>query len=129
MNNDNLRGPLSPEEAREYGRRGGIKSGEARRAKRSMREMVAVINGMPLNEAEKKALKNKGYKASDFNQQTMFLLSVLKASAAGSTSAMRLWAELSEGVNGSGGEVDNGVTVNINIEDVSDNADDQRDNS
>ncbi len=37
MNNDNLR-TLSPSEAREYGKIGGIKSGQVRRERKSFRE-------------------------------------------------------------------------------------------
>ena len=40
MNDQNLRGGLTPSEAREYGRIGGIKSGEARRRKAELRECL-----------------------------------------------------------------------------------------
>lgn len=43
MNDDNLRGPLSPSEAREQGRKGGIASGKARREKRRLRELAQMI--------------------------------------------------------------------------------------
>ena len=46
MNNDNLK-VLTPSEAREQGRRGGIASGEARRERRRMRDLLEVALAMP----------------------------------------------------------------------------------
>lgn len=40
---ENLKAPLSPEEAREFGRRGGKKSGEVRREKKLLSAMYADI--------------------------------------------------------------------------------------
>lgn len=39
---------MTPEERRECGRRGGIKSGETKRRKKAMREAYEAILGMPL---------------------------------------------------------------------------------
>lgn len=39
----------SPEERSENGRKGGIKSGEVRRAKKAMRETLEILLSMPLN--------------------------------------------------------------------------------
>lgn len=45
-NEKNLKGPLSPEEAREQGRKGGIASGKARRRKANLRKaMEAALLG------------------------------------------------------------------------------------
>ena len=46
MNDTNLR-TLSPSEAREQGRRGGIASGEARRERKALRECLEVALSMP----------------------------------------------------------------------------------
>lgn len=40
---DNLKKGLTPEEAREYGRRGGVKSGEARRERKALRECLDIL--------------------------------------------------------------------------------------
>lgn len=45
MNDENLR-ILSPSEAREYGRRGGVRSGEVRRERRRVRECLTEALGM-----------------------------------------------------------------------------------
>lgn len=47
-NEQNLRVPTS-EEAREIGRKGGIASGEARRRKRTLREIMEIYGQLPKN--------------------------------------------------------------------------------
>ena len=42
-NEQNLKPPLSPKEAREQGRKGGIASGKARREKKQLRELAQMI--------------------------------------------------------------------------------------
>lgn len=39
----------TPEERREFGRQGGIKSGETKRKKRAMKERLEILLNMPLN--------------------------------------------------------------------------------
>lgn len=46
MNDENLKPYQTANEAREAGRRGGIKSGETRRRKRSMREWAEIIGAV-----------------------------------------------------------------------------------
>lgn len=48
----NLRKPFSPDEAREYGRKGAERSAQVRRAKRDMRETFRALLGMPLKEGD-----------------------------------------------------------------------------
>lgn len=48
----NLRKPFSPDEAREYGRKGAEKSAQVRRAKRDMRETFRDLLDMPLKEGD-----------------------------------------------------------------------------
>lgn len=61
---DNLKPPIrSADEAREKGKKGGIKSGESRRQKKSMREqaqflMQKILNDMPAD-LDKARLKDK----------------------------------------------------------------------
>lgn len=47
MNDSNLKPPLSPSEAREQGRKGGIASGQARREKKLMRERLEIALELP----------------------------------------------------------------------------------
>lgn len=46
MNDENLR-TLSPSEAREYGRRGGVRSGEVRRERKAIRQALEEALSMP----------------------------------------------------------------------------------
>ena len=46
----------SPEELREMGRKGGIKSGESRRRKRDLQKNVKMLNKVLVNSAEFKEL-------------------------------------------------------------------------
>lgn len=58
-NNENLRVPTS-EEAREIGRKGGIASGESRRLKKTMREVLqAMLEDIPIDEENKDKLNNQ----------------------------------------------------------------------
>ena len=51
MNDQNLKRGLTPSEAREYGRMGGIKSGEARRRKAELRECLETALQAPYFDA------------------------------------------------------------------------------
>ena len=69
MNDDNPRKPpgfktfaeMEPEQRREMGRIGGIKSGEAKRRKKAMKEALAVLLEMPMKKGkivDTEAIKN-----------------------------------------------------------------------
>ena len=104
------------------GSKGGKASGEARRAKKTLREMVALINNLPASEKDKSKLKERGIRGKNAINQAVYLSAMLSHAIKGNGTAMRLWAELSEAVTPTGEEGE-GITVNINIEDVSDHAD------
>lgn len=65
MNDQNLRRGLTPDEAREYGRMGGIRSGEVRRERKRIREALEIglsqtyvdIDGREMSNAEAIAIK------------------------------------------------------------------------
>ena len=60
---ENLIPVRTEEEAREKGRRGGKKSGEARRQKRTVRECLAILKDMPCTHDKiKKTLREAGIK-------------------------------------------------------------------
>lgn len=52
LNTQNLRPPFTPEEAREYGRKGAAASAKVRRQKRDMRETFRDLLDMPLKEGD-----------------------------------------------------------------------------
>jgi len=57
-NEQNLIPVRTENEAREKGRNGGIKSGEARRNRKSFREILNELMAMPLNDADMSELEN-----------------------------------------------------------------------
>lgn len=84
------------EEAKRRGRNGGIKSGEVRRAKKTMRETakmllkMAVPNGTPQENLEK-----LGIEKTDRNYQTAIIVRLIqKAVASADSQAIRLLCEL-----------------------------------
>lgn len=50
----------SPSEARENGHKGGIASGEARRAKKTLRELVEIFGSLGVNSDTKKLMQQLG---------------------------------------------------------------------
>lgn len=50
----------SPKEARENGRKGGKASGEARRAKRTLRELVEIFGNLDVSDEARKKMKEIG---------------------------------------------------------------------
>ena len=91
----------STEEAKERGRKGGIASGEARRAKKTMRETAKALMEMEVvGEKNKKNLELFGIKKGDQNYQTAVVVRLMqKALVDGDTSAVRLLGELTGDLN------------------------------
>ena len=79
----------SPQEAREMGRKGGIKSGEARRRKKTMREALEMLlYDTKLNEQTKQMLQAEGIKnADDFNHQMVITRSLIAKAESGDVQA------------------------------------------
>lgn len=91
----------SKDEAKERGRKGGIKSGEVRREKKSMRDTAKTLLAMEVvGENNKKNLEAFGIKKSDQNYQTAVVVRLMqKALMEGDTSAIRLIGELTGDLN------------------------------
>lgn len=79
----------SEDEAREMGRKGGIKSGEARRRKKTMREALEMmLFKTELSEQTKQMLKAEGVKdADDFNHQMVITRSLIAKAESGDVQA------------------------------------------
>ena len=67
--------PLSPEKAREYGKKGGIASGKSRRERRAIKDELLLLLGMPVEELE------------GMTWQRAMLVAMLKKAQAGEVSA------------------------------------------
>ena len=79
----------STSEAREMGRKGGIKSGESRRRKKTMREALEMLLfHTKLNEQTKQMLKAEGVEnADDFNHQMVITRSLIAKAESGDVQA------------------------------------------
>ena len=69
-------------------RKGGIKSGEARRRKKTMREALEMLMfDTPLSEALKQRLRDEGVKDGDMNHQMAITRSLIAKAEAGDVQA------------------------------------------
>jgi len=89
---ENLKAPRTPEEAREKGRRGGVKSGEARRAKRDARETAQLFLNMAVAGNLDDILAKLEIKEGDrTNQMGIVARLTLKAQGGDVHAARLLW--------------------------------------
>lgn len=100
-NCENLRGhqftsDQSREEAAKNGRKGGIASGKARRAKKSMRELAQAMMDSPASGGFAKAAKQMGadLDTDDMTNAAAILAGQMLAAFKGNTNAARFIAEL-----------------------------------
>ena len=82
------------EEAKKNGVKGGKASGEARRRKKTMRELAVIVNSLPLSSKNKAQLPD-GIKEDEMTFQMGFIIKVYQQALKGDTKAMKLWVELS----------------------------------
>lgn len=75
--------------------KGGKASGKARREKKTLRELVEMLNNLPATEKNAQELRTKGVKEKYIVNKTVYLAAVLSHALKGHGTAMRLWAELS----------------------------------
>lgn len=87
----------TPEQAKENGRKGGVASGEARRAKKTMRDTARNLMEMQVvGEVNRRNLSSFGIKEEDQNYSTAIVVRLMqKALVEGDTHAVRLLGELS----------------------------------
>ena len=90
---DNLKPPSSTEEARERGRKGGIKSGEARRRKRDARSAARMILNLPASEINEHNLRAMGIDPSDFTNIVAVMARAFSKAMTGDVSAMNFLLE------------------------------------
>ena len=78
----------TPSELREMTRKGGIKSGEARRNKKTMREALEMLMfDVEIDEAAKDKLRGAGISEKDFNNQMLITLGLMKKAREGDVQA------------------------------------------
>lgn len=86
---------LSHDEAVENGRKGGIASGEARRRKKTMRELAQALSVAEIkDERARKSLKQLGFDDDELTNNALVVGSVLKAATKGSIAAVDKWEQM-----------------------------------
>ena len=113
-NNQNLRVPTS-QQAREYGRKGGIKSQKVQRERRKAKECMNMILAMKATGENGKKLMAKMGIAEEEQQNIMLLMATMfaKASTTGDPSAIKSILEIAGEMNA---EVEKtNPTININV--------------
>lgn len=118
-NEQNLKPPFtsdqSPEEASKNGRKGGIKSGEARRRKKEMRERLEILLSMPITSgknADIESIKSFGaLKGKNITVEDAVLVAMIQKALKGDVSASNFIRDTS------GQKVAEKVEINTHIDD------------
>lgn len=115
-NEQNLRPPFTPEQAREYGRKGGIKSAEAKRKRKNAKECMNMILSLDAKgKKSRELMKNMGIEDKE-QQNIMLLMATMfaKAASTGDPSAIKTILEIAGDMQGDQGK-EMKPEININI--------------
>lgn len=114
------------EQLREMTRKGGIKSGEARRRKKTMREALEMLMyKTELNEQTKSMLKAEGISEEDFNHQMVITRSLIAKAEAGDVQAYNAICGMIGEKPADKVEMSGGQQMEIKIEYISKSPDDE----
>ena len=114
------------EELREMTRNGGIKSGEARRRKKTMREALEMLMyKTELNEQTKKMLKAEGISEEDFNHQMVITRSLIAKAESGDVQAYNAICGMIGEKPADKVEMSGGHSMELKIEYISKSPDDE----
>lgn len=87
----------TPKELKEMTSRGGKRSGEVRREKKTLAETLNKFLQMQPVGKDKKELENLGMEANEITNQALFAISVFKNGCSGNNKAMEMIAEIIDG--------------------------------
>ena len=98
MDEKGLHTRINTNNAKELGRLGGIKSGESKRRKKSMRESLELLLSMPIDEGKLKTLESfknfhKITKDSNVSVQDRILVNLVKLAMSGDIDAIKIIRE------------------------------------
>ena len=114
------------EELREMTRNGGIRSGEARRRKKTMREALEMLMyKTELNEQTKQMLKAEGISEEDFNHQMVITRSLIAKAESGDVQAYNAICGMIGEKPADKVEMSGGQQMEIKIEYISKSPDDE----
>ena len=86
----------SREEAVENGRKGGIKSGQVRRQKKTLSDLAKMIADNPAPDAARRKLEQIGIEAEDASNNAVIVASVYSKAVKGNMQAVEKWEQLVE---------------------------------
>lgn len=113
------------EQLREMTRKGGIKSGEARRRKKTMREALEMLMyKTELNEHTKQMLAAEGISEEDFNHQTVITRSLIAKAESGDVQAYNAICGMIGEKPADKVEMSGGQSMELKIEYISKSPDD-----
>lgn len=89
-NIENLQ-PFTKENAKSYGKKGGIKSGQVRAERKSIKEQLQLLLSMPVStDYESNMLKKAGYDDSEINNQLLLTYTLFEKALTGDVKATSL---------------------------------------
>lgn len=99
----------SKEEAREYGRVGGIASGAARRRKRSLKEAADLYLSLPVSDRRRwNKIARRGVDPEDVDNQMAMIIGLTEAATMGDAKAAKVIIDLLGDI---AGDEDGGVQI------------------
>lgn len=110
---ENLKVPSS-EEARKYGKAGGIASGEARRAKKTWKEIANAMLDNPTSPANATKLEALGVDVEDATNAAVILFQLLTRCQKGDLEAIKLMAKITGNLEADKLEVSAPVKIVVN---------------
>lgn len=87
----------SPSEVRENGRKGGIKSGQTRRRKKTMKQAMNALLSLPAQGNSREALINLGIDPDDADNQMLVMVAMMQKAVKGNVSAAQFIASIAGG--------------------------------
>jgi hypothetical protein len=93
-NEKNLKPVRNKTEARERGKVGGVKSGESRRRKKTLRDTMELLLSAPLTDEETAEMTASGLNVKDIDRRAVLAVGLYKRAAEGDTKAYSLIAEM-----------------------------------
>lgn len=89
-NNDNLQ-PFTKNNAKYYGKKGGIKSGQVRAERKSIKEQLKILLEMPVSKDYRiKELQEAGFNESEINNQLYLTHKIFEKALSGDVKATSL---------------------------------------
>ena len=123
---------MTPEQRSEYGRKGGIASGEAKRRKKAMRERLEILLSLPLKSgknADLESIKNfAALKGKNITVQDAMMIAQIQKALKGDTTAAAFVRDTAGESPSAKIDLDASVGVTI-IDDLGDFEDEQADST